>query len=79
MKLSGRRYDNATETFDKEFIAIKKAHKCQACERTFPTLRGISRYTVTCSPDGPEKALLMHNFVEQNKLIKHFPRWHAYR
>ena len=23
MKLSGRRYDNATETFDKEFIAIK--------------------------------------------------------
>ena len=52
-----RRYEPVSETTEKEIIALKLKHKCTACNRTFPTQKGLNIHRARwCRPDGPERS-----------------------
>jgi len=49
-----RTYEPVTATTEAEVIALKFQHKCLACNRTFPTRRGLNIHCARwCDPDGP--------------------------
>ena len=69
-----RRYCNVSETLEEEVIEMNLPHKCPACGRPFPTLRGLKIHRARwCNPDGPvrsRKGSLTDKAVRRSKLMK---------
>ena len=69
-----RKYEPVSDTTEEEIIAMKLKHKCTACERTFPTQKGLNIHRARwCDPDGPprsRKGTLADKAVKQAKRVK---------
>ena len=69
-----RKYESVSETTEEEIIELKLKHKCLACDRTFPTQKGLNIHRARwCDPNGPRryrKGSLADRAVKRVKRIK---------
>ena len=69
-----RRYERVSDTTEDEIVALKFNNKCAACDRTFPTQRGLNIHRSRwCRPGGPprsRKGTLADKAVKKAKRMK---------